>query len=170
VLDGWLLLQTKPNREMAATAVLRRSGFKVYLPQVRVRQTHRGQVQYVEKPFLSRYIFAVVDWNVGLTIFRSFPSSVNGVVRWGDNPLVVPHAVVEQIRDRELHGFIQLDPPPPPPDKFRKGQAVRVTNGAYSGLVGVFCKQTGTERASVFLNMFGRETLTHMRIDGLEGL
>lgn len=163
---GWLILQTKPNQESVANGALARAGITVYYPQIRVEQTRARQTRTVNKAFLSRYIFVAATGGLGIYWLRQY-SGVASIVRVGEVPAVVSDAVVEAIRCREVDGFIKLDPPPPVCCQFQLGQRVKITSGAHQGIRGVFQKQTGEQRAMLFLNLFGRTTRAEISLADL---
>ena len=53
----WLLAYTKPRQEVLAEEHLRRQGFEVLCPQLRVQKLRRRKWIWVEEPLFPRYLF-----------------------------------------------------------------------------------------------------------------
>ena len=53
----WLLAYTKPRQEALAEENLRRQGFEVLCPQLRVQKLRRRKWTWVEEPLFPRYLF-----------------------------------------------------------------------------------------------------------------
>jgi transcriptional antiterminator RfaH len=53
----WLLAYTKPRQETLAEENLRRQGFEVICPQLRVQKLRRRKWTWVEEPLFPRYLF-----------------------------------------------------------------------------------------------------------------
>jgi transcriptional antiterminator RfaH len=56
----WLLAYTKPRQEALAEEHLRRQGYEVLCPQLRVQKLRRRKWTWVEEPLFPRYLFVGV--------------------------------------------------------------------------------------------------------------
>jgi transcriptional antiterminator RfaH len=150
----WFVAHTQPNAEAKAVANLNRQGFEVYFPRYLKRRRHARKVETVAAPLFPRYLFVAVD--LAAQRWRSIYSTV-GVARLvcnGDDPAAVPDAVVAALREREdAGGFITLDCGP----RFRRGEAVRVLDGAFSSCLGLFEGMADRERIAILLDLLGRK-------------
>jgi transcriptional antiterminator RfaH len=143
-MSFWSVVQTEVQRERTAVEHLTRAGFVTYAPRIKVKK--RG----IERtPLLfPTYVFVLIErcWHDA----RWSP----GVVRLlmdGDRPARLQDRVMDEIRSREVGGYVKLKPPP----KARKGERVRINGGRFDGFVGVFEGQTTRERQHVLLEMLG---------------
>ena len=85
----WLLAYTKPRQEALAEEHLRRQGFEVLCPQLRVQKLRRRKWTWVEEPLFPRYLF------VGATDDKSWAPvrsavGVASLVRFGGQVAEAP--------------------------------------------------------------------------------
>lgn len=159
---SWMLVQTVANAERIAEASLKspHRACSVYFPKIKVRRSHAGRVDYVERPFLPRYGF--VDDGRGYDVVRSAPG-VSHVVSYGSS--IVDRAVLE-IMERESGGFIKLAAPlADGTHDFKAGDRVRIIGGPMMGWKGMFSSNKGFERVQVLLDRLG---LAELDLDLLE--
>ncbi|HJQ21034.1 MAG TPA: transcription termination/antitermination NusG family protein [Gemmatimonadaceae bacterium] len=98
----WKLVYTKARCEAWCEANLRNQGFAVISPRVRSGDERLG-------PLFPRYVF--IGHGEGRDI-RSVRSTrgVHSVVQFGDRPLRVPQAVIDEVRARmDANGVVHLD-------------------------------------------------------------
>lgn len=158
----WYLIHTKPTREGVAELNLRRQGYQVYYPRLLRSVRIRGRWADRVTPLFPRYLFlglAVGQQEIGPV--RSTLGVAN-VVRFGNDYTPVPDAVVEDLRmraDRET-GLHRLHDHA----AFKKGTRVRIVDGAFDGLEGVFHRQSGDERVVLLLGLLGRDTLVQVPV------
>lgn len=151
----WYAVHTKPLREIEEQLNLERQGYEVYFPRVAhsVRRRHRlyGQVG----PLFPRYLFVCLDEGTqSLRPMHSTPG-VTGVVRFGSCYTIVPDRLIGELRAREdpetgLHRLSNkclLTP----------GSRVRVVEGPFGGLEGVFAREAGDARVVVLLELLGHD-------------
>jgi len=122
----------------------------VYAPLARVRIVHARKVQFVNRPFLSRYILVRVGSDH--TFRLNGAPGVNCVVvhAVSKNPIIVAERFVEQLKNREIDGAIPVGPQDAK-SKFRTGDPVFVKSRE---LKGIFSCTSGEHRAMVFLGAF----------------
>jgi transcription antitermination factor NusG len=120
----------------------------------------------VERAFLARYIF-LENAGVGSISGIRRHSSITAVVRIGEIPALIAGEVIDEIRSREIAGYIKLEEPAQTPCLFRPGQRVKITEGAYQGIGGVFYRRSGEQRALLFLRWFGRTTRAEIGLSSL---
>lgn len=151
---SWYVVQTQPNAERKAVFNLNRQGYRTYLPQYLRRRRHARRVELVKSPLFPRYLFVAVD--LSSQRWRSIQSTI-GVSRLvcnGDVPACLPSEVIGQLRAREDQmGLVQLDLEP----RFSRGDKVRVLDGAFHDIVGLFDGLVDHERVAVLLDLLGRK-------------
>jgi transcriptional antiterminator RfaH len=116
----------------------------------------------VPTPLFPRYVFVSVD--MARQRWRSINSTI-GVSRLvcnGDDPAVVPSAVVAKLKEREgADGCIRLDQRP----CFAPGDRVRVLDGAFEACLGLFECVTDSERVAILLDLLGRKVRVFLDSD-----
>ena len=123
------------------------NGNEFYLPKVRERVVKRGRRYWREAYLFGRYALVRIAgewWEVpylrGVSEVLVMPTG---------EPSVVKDRVVDQIKMREVDGYVRLD------SRFARGQGVRVTEGPLLGLSGKYEGVGRTNYDVVFLNMLG---------------
>jgi transcription antitermination factor NusG len=137
-------VQTEVQRERTAVEHLTRAGFVTYLPRIKIKKSGIERTP----PLFPAYVFVQIErhWHDA----RWSP----GVVRLlmdGDQPAKLQDRVMEEIRSREVGGYVKLKPTP----KARKGQRVRINGGRFDGHIGLYEGQTAHERQRVLLEILG---------------
>jgi len=73
----------------------------------------------------------------------------------GERPARLPDRVVEEIRAREVGGFVRWPPAPQP----RHGDPLRLIRGPFEGQLGLYQGQDGCERTRILLGWLGRSVM-----------
>jgi transcriptional antiterminator RfaH len=144
--------RTQAQREQAALLHLERQQFEVYLPIIKTMRRIRGE------PRFPGYIFIrIIDrwYSIMNTI------GITQLLRSGEQPACCPDAVIDNIRKREVGGYVKL--PTPPPKRFAHGQRVRIVRGPFEGHFGLYDGQAPRERVYVLLSVLGGSTRTEIR-------
>ena len=161
----WYAVYTQPHAEPKALEHLLRQGYSAYLPRYRTRVSHARRRQIVLRPLFPRYLFAAVDratmpWRPILSTV-----GVTDVVRTGDEPATVPEEIVAAIREREkIGGFDRIDPR----QRLRLGELVRVTAGAFEGMIGSLVELRDQDRIVVLLELLGRAVRAQLAAEVVE--
>lgn len=160
---SWYVVFTRPNGEELAAQHLKRQGFSTYLPRRLTMRRHARKQQRVIRPLFPRYLFVGLD--LGAQRWRSVHSTV-GVSRLvcrGDDPESVPLGVVERLIDQQdENGCIRLAP------SFRAGDRVRIREGAFADLVGLYEEITDAQRVTLLLDLLGRQVRVAVAPEYLE--
>jgi len=136
------------NREQLALHFLGMAGYQTYLPRLRVRRANGAARK--PPPLFPGYAFVLVE----LQWHRAAKTpGVVCLVLDGEKPAKVPDMVIENLKKRERGGLIELPPPP----GFRRGDRVRVRNGALTGYLGLYEGQRGADRIAILLSWLGSE-------------
>ena len=144
----WYLIHTKPLCEGLAQANLERQGYQVYLP--RAIQSVRCNGHWRERivALFPRYLFLrLAEGRQSLSPARS-TLGVTSVVRFGSSYTIVPDAS----KDSTVSSMGTLMP----------GTPVRIRQGPFDGLEGVFEREAGAERGVVLLNLLGQAVSAHI--------
>jgi transcriptional antiterminator RfaH len=150
----WIVVQSKPNREMWARQNIINQGMECYLPLIRDVAATR--------PLFPRYLFARIStrW-----FFLNNTFGVSNVVLLGDQPAVVPDDVIAEIKGREVQGLVVL---PNASGTLIHGQAVVVNAGPFTGMSGVYQGMASGDRERVLLDYLGRKTTILIARNALE--
>lgn len=163
-LDGkrWHVAVVKPQvqcRDIARKA-LKARGYSVLMPMC--RELVAGKA--VERPMYGRYLFVGVGADQDGWSIRWVPGIQHMTLDARRRPVTVGIQVLGAIVDRMMQdgGIVDLCPKLVPVGSgFLPGQTVRVTDGAFDGMAGLFEADEG-ERCRVLLQLFDRETVAHV--------
>ena len=90
-------------------------------------------------------------------------TGVTSVVRFGSSYATVPDQLIRVLQTRaDPETGLHRVPPPAPPTP---GSTVKIADGPFDGLEGVFECESGEDRAVVLLNMLGRNTRVQVPVD-----
>lgn len=164
VAANWFAVQTAPRAEQKAAVHLLRQGFGIYLPRYLKRRRHARRVEQVAAPFFPGYLFVSID--VTQQRWRSINSTI-GVTRLvcnGDMPAIVDDRIVDALKSRESEaGFIEFDQSP----RFHPGDKIRVLDGAFTAIAGLYESRSDRERVTILLDLLGRKVRVTLHQDQL---
>lgn len=159
-VQRWYLIHTKPLGEETARANLERQGYGVYFPQLLETGPFAGGCRQHVTALFPRYLFVRVEEDTQALSPLHSTVGVVGVVRFGSRYTVVPDDVVKDLRNRADpdSGLHRLSSGAP----LMRGSVVRITNGPFEGLEGVFERKVGVERVVVLLDLLGQRASVHV--------
>lgn len=158
----WYVVHTHPRAEAKAVQHLDRQGFRVYLPRFLKRRRHARRVDVVAAPLFPRYLFVAND--PATQRWRAIQSTigVTHLVCNGELPAEVGDEIIADIRARENEqGFVRLDQRA----RFRRGDKLRVLDGAFCDSFGLFEGMTENERVTILLDLLGRKVRVKLGAD-----
>jgi transcription antitermination factor NusG len=121
----WTVAVTWPHYERRVEKALAQHGFDHYLPKFKTERRATALL-------FPRYVFAgpAEQWQQLRKVY-----GVSRLLRRGDLPATVPEDCVLALQNKEdAEGFIKLPRRP----RFRVGQRVRITLGAFTGQIGTY--------------------------------
>ncbi len=160
----WYVVHTKPHQEPHVLDRLRfrAPGVETFYAQMEVVQRRARRRVAVLEPLFPSYLFVrtspdLVPW--GMIIWTP---GVRGVLGDGCEPLPVPEGLIRSIQDRIVSlGFVRVGP------QFQLGAPVRVREGPFAGLEGIFERPVSREgRVRVLLAML--ERCVSVELDALD--
>ena len=140
---------TKARQEQIARINLERQNYNVYLPLTRDRAKFRLSEVAPVTPLFPRYLF--VDMDPDHSSVGPIRSTVGGcgLVRFGTALAPVPSGLVEALQTGEAQRWN------PVVDPLVPGQPVRVVEGPFAGMNGLFSALAGRERVVVLMEWLG---------------
>jgi transcriptional antiterminator RfaH len=144
---NWYAIYTKPKAEDSVSAKLRQAGIEVYSPKLKTKKYRRNQYQEVIEPLFPCYILGRFDPDKYLWMI-SYTRGVRKVVGGWNSPWPVAGEIIDFIQSNEKDGFVARNC-----EDIKEGDSVRISEGPFSGLRGIF-KQIikGTERVVLLLS------------------
>lgn len=159
---AWFAVYTKPRQEHIAKANLVRQGFDCFLPMAINPYQRRSDAGPRIEPLFPRYLFlnAIPDQQ-SLGPVRS-TRGVSNLVRFGIQLVQVRDDIIGAIRKRldPDSGHVKLEPVAVGP-----GDRVRVFDGPFAGIEGIFRQRKGRDRALLLLQILGTEST--LEVDAL---
>ena len=154
----WYALRTTYGREKKAYDYLTAKGITAFYPTTNVVKLIKGKRKVVTESRLPNIFFAygteeqlkeyVYD-NVNLPFLRFYYRHIHEGNRIIKTPLIVPDYQMESLKiicaadaDNTIVSLVKVP-------KFKKGQLVKVTEGAFKGVVGRVARWQGQQRVAV---------------------
>ncbi len=140
-MKNWFVLNTKPKKEAQVEKLFFEGGFTTYFP--------KHQIDNRIKPFFPGYAFIFFDFPSQYQMVK-YTRGIKKLVGNGERPTPLPESVIENIRQREISGFIELEKHGIMPEA---GDEIEVMEGAMKGLRGVFKNElSGNDRVMILLD------------------
>jgi transcriptional antiterminator RfaH len=150
---SWFVVQTQPNAESKAKRHLLNQGFTVYLPLYRRRVRHARRNEIVLRPLFPSYLFVQLDSEQQRWRSINGTIGVRRILSDGDAPRYVPDKIIDEIVARQDEtGAVKLSPP-----IFAPGQAVRLLDGPFADVSGLFEEVRDQNRVVLLLSLLGRK-------------
>jgi len=148
----WYVIYTKPRQESVAEVNLRNQEFDVWLPRALHSRRRRGRWLESVEPLFPRYLFIRLSWGHDNVAPVRSTRGVSGFVRQGVEPDVVPTGVIEALAEAvdPTTGLHRIRP-----RALRRGERVRVLEGPFQGLEGIFEAERGEARVAILLGLLG---------------
>jgi transcriptional antiterminator RfaH len=164
-MKRWYVAQTQPRAETKALAHLKNQNFEAWLPEFLKRRRHARRTEMVRRPLFPGYLFVHLDLDAER--WRSVLGTVGIVTLIGGDRAPTPLAdeIVDAIRARvDDKGLVVIDTA----GSFSKGDAVRVADGPFAELEGIFLDLADNERVQILLKLLGRDVKVWVKPDHLE--
>jgi transcriptional antiterminator RfaH len=142
---NWLLLQVKPRQEMRTLENLERQQAHCYCPFIQVEKLSHGKRIQVTEALFPGYLFINAQPKQGGLSYTTIRSSrgVSKIVGFGVEPIIIPEALIEQLKRPEGSGLINAKEKNLP----LKGDRVNILEGPFKGLQAVYSHANGQQRA-----------------------
>ena len=147
----WVVVNTHPHKEVFAIENLQRQDVHAYCPQIRKRIRHARRELDVLRPLFPSYVFAQIDTT--RLRWRSIASTfgVRSLVSFGERPSFLEDGFIHSLKAREIDGAISR-----PTTPYDIGQQVRVSGGAFDGIVATIIEMDEKDRLVILFNFLNR--------------
>ena len=157
--SSWFAVFTKPRQEQIAKENLERQGFRCFLPMAINPYQRRSKQSPRTEPLFPRYLFinAIPDQQ-SLGSVRS-TIGVSNLVRFGLEFIRVPDCIINDIEKRcnPETGLVELKPL-----LVSVGDKVKVFDGPFAGIEGIFRERKGKDRALLLMSMLGTNSIVEV--------
>ena len=160
----WYLVHTKPRSEYLARENLERQGFETYLPEIREARNRRGKLVTAVVPMFPRYLFIHLSEQVDNWSTIRSTMGVSGLVYFGQRVARAPDDLIFTLKGQEDEGGVQVLST----DRYEPGARIRVVVGGMIGYEGIFMARSNRDRASILLDILGRQIQTAVPVRYLE--
>jgi transcriptional antiterminator RfaH len=156
----WAVVYTQPHAELLALKNLERQHYVTYCPMIRRRRSHARRVSQVLRPLFSNYVFVQIDpqrerWRPILSTY-----GVRSVVQAGDRLGTLDDAFVQSLKAREVDGVVTR-----PAQPYRPGQAVRLVDSAFEGIIATILTMDDKDRLVVLFDLLNRPVRARVRAE-----
>ena len=141
----WYAVSTKPHQEKQAELHIKQCGIECFLPLLKESKIIRRMRKTVIGPLFPGYLFARFDLTEHYRAV-SYARGVRKIVEFGSRPAEVDVALIDAIRVKLDHGYVELDPQGP-----MQGQVVEIQAGALGGIEAVFVRKMSDQKRVMLL-------------------
>jgi transcription termination/antitermination protein NusG len=147
--DRWYALQVRARREHSIATQLTGKGYRIFLPTFKAKKRWNGRVTEQKAALFPGYLFCHFDISHRLPILVTH--GVLAVVGRGRTPVPVEDSEISALQTVVGSGL-----PTEPWPYLEVGQAVRIEDGALSGLEGILASFKGGSRIVVSVSLLRR--------------
>ncbi|MEJ2452198.1 MAG: transcription/translation regulatory transformer protein RfaH [Gammaproteobacteria bacterium] len=151
--NDWYVVHTKPRQENVAVENLERQGFTTYCPKTLQPRRRRQSWKKVIEPLFPRYLFIQLNMDVDNVALIRSTLGVISLVRFGNQPAVMPESAIGFIRRQEQELVMDCTEH----IRWKKGDVVEIIEGPLSGIKAIFHKRDSGERVLLMLDMLGQQ-------------
>ena len=162
-MPHWYVIHTKPRQESQALENLERQGYTTYCPQITLSKRRRNAWHTVSEPLFPRYLF--IQLTEGEDDFGPIRSTlgVSNMLRLGGKPAIIGNDIIETLQQQERDSAEVPDAELP----VKPGDRVRVMDGPFAGLEGIFLNNSKDARVVILMELLGRENRVSVDRDSI---
>ena len=148
----WYLVHSKPKQERLALENLERQGYQCYLPVLPTEKMRRGALTIADEALFPRYLFIRLGSDFSAKGWGPvrYTTGVSRLVSFGAVPARIDDCLIAQLRAGEALQRAR------PVRLFEAGDRVRITDGPFSGIEGVFQLAEGEKRVMVLIELMSK--------------
>jgi transcription elongation factor/antiterminator RfaH len=162
---AWYVLHTRSHFENVVHKSLQGKKKEIFLPKMRVRSRRKDRKKMIDVPVFPGYVF--VRTTLKPAEHLDILKTVGAVRLIGSSagPAAVPDATIESLRIMTAAPESIITGA-----RFQKGDRVRVIDGPFAGVTGVFSRYQGQDRVVVEIEILGRFAAVEVTEDEVEPL
>lgn len=151
----WYLIHTKPRQEKYALRNLEQQGYKCYLPILLSEKLRHGLLSIDDEPLFPRYLFIRLGRGDSAKSWAPIRSTkgVSRLVSFGGEPAKLDDDLIEHLWGQEA--AVQSEPE----RLFRPGERVSMTEGAFTGIEGIYYMADGERRVMVLIELLSKSVI-----------
>ena len=146
---AWYVVATRPKQELVARDHLTNQGYRVLLPEIRLKKRRESRWVAVVEPLFPGYLFVRIVFGQDDPAPIRSTRGCRDLVRFGEHHPPV-HAAVLEVLMRQASSVAEGGP------LFVAGESVRVDSGPFARVTAVFDMPKGDDRAQVLIQMLGK--------------
>jgi transcription antitermination factor NusG len=153
----WLVITTQSHRERLACENCTAQDFTVYQPRI-LHKVRKPLTRFIPLSLFPGYLFVqyTPNWPRLLSM-----TGITSVIRHGERPSLLNDQQLDELRAREIDGFVRLP-------TLTSGQLVRIKSGVFSGKTGLFLGQGRNDRVKVLLSVLNRQMRVFVAEEAVE--
>lgn len=157
----WCVIQAQPTRERYAADRLDADGFEIFLPE-RIRTIrHARRITEHRVPLYDGYLFVAPDAERPRWGEINRTPGVTRILCHGGKPHVLRCGEIEIIQELiDKMGGAYRDVTDHIIEVLEKNTHVRIISGQFAGFEGTLAQRSAKERVQIFIDIFGRSSLT----------
>ena len=165
LIPQWYALHTKSRAETVVRDGLSRKSMEVFLPKITVASKRKDRKKLIRVPLFPGYIFVKSDLSAPHHL--EIVKTAGAVKLLGNNqgPVSEPNDTVESLKI-----MVASEQPVVTGYQFNRGDRVMVTNGPFTGVVGIFERYGGIGRIVVFIEALGQFAAVEVDMEDVEKL
>jgi transcriptional antiterminator RfaH len=158
----WYVVYSKPHKESTAKFHISAKGLEVFFPRLYLPKNSKKTNPLI--PLFPNYLFVRLDIKSEEYGYVSWSPGVNRIVGFNGQPTPIDEEVLRFLQSRsDAEGII------PAESNLREGQEVRITEGPFSGLLGIIREPPNAKgRVKVLLTLLNRPASVDLPIDFIE--
>lgn len=155
---NWYLIHTKPRQERIALQNLEAQGYVCYLPVLPTERLRQGSLTVANEPLFPRYLFIQLEQGESAKSWSPIRSTkgVSRLVSFGTEPAKVDDRLIALLKSRETSDRDQ------PLRLFARGDRVRVVDGVFAGIEGIYQMAEAENRAMVLIELMSKPVTLSM--------
>lgn len=148
----WYLIHTKPRQEKSALQNLKQQDYVCYLPILPTEKLRQSGLKVFDEPLFPRYLFIQLDKGDSVKSWGPIRSTkgVSRLVSFGIEPAKVDDRLIDLLKSHEVRAKSE------PQRLFSPGERVRLTEGAFAGIEGIYQMTDGESRVMVLIELLSK--------------
>jgi transcriptional antiterminator RfaH len=158
----WYVVYSKPHKENAAKFHIAAKGLEVFFPRLLLPKSAKKTHSII--PLFPNYLFVRMNVETEEYGYVSWSPGVSRVVGFNGRPAPMDEEMLRFLQSNsDSEGIIKAE------SNLRSGQEVRITDGPFSGLMGIIRNPPDAKgRVKVLLNLLNRPATVDLPIEFVE--